>query len=249
VSRVQLKISIAICIINTEYKSIGIEPDKESFMRQKKLLIVTTAALVAASFPLYVAAQAGLSSAASAVKATSQIGQASSQASSQEETARVTQPHTAAPMQDRSILTKPSFYAGLGIAMLNNRGFTGLMPKIMLGYGMFFGHDKNFYSALEIGGGAGTILLSTNNQRYRVSNFVNASFIPGYKVYDDVMLYARLGAQATRYSKLNSTEKGAVYGLGIELTNTEHWDTRLEYNYAIHKNLNQYIVDLIYKFR
>src|SRR5690606_15785642 len=106
----------------------------------------------------------------------------------------------------------------------------------------------NFYSALEIGGGIGTILLSTNNQYYRVSSFVNASIIPGYMIYENVMLYARLGAQSTRYSQLNSTKTGGLYGIGLQLVNSQHWDTRFEYNYANNKNLNQYIMDIIYKF-
>lgn len=208
-------------------------------MIQKKLLLATTAGLVAASFPLF-AAQVSSSSTAAVVNATSK--------------ANVVETPVAGSQQNRPALVissplKSSFYAGLGIAMLNDKGFTGLMPKVMVGYGYFFGKDRKFYSALEIGGGAGTILLSTHNQHFRVSNFVNVSIMPGYMIYDEVMLYARLGAQATRYSKLNSTKNGGVYGIGLEFIYSPRWDMRFDYNYANNRNLNQYGVDFIYKFR
>ena len=214
-------------------------------MIRKKWLLATAAGLVAASVPLF-AAPAVPSSAVSAVKATSQPR-------AEADNTGMDQPPAAGPIQAKSVsplsLRKPSFYAGVGIAMLNDKGFTALMPKVMAGYGIFLGRDKRFYSALEIGGGAGTILLSTHNQKFRVSNFVNASIIPGYMIYDDVMLYARLGAQATHYSKLGTTKNGGVFGIGLELINSQHWDTRFEYNYGNNQNLNQYIVDFIYKFR
>jgi opacity protein-like surface antigen len=68
-------------------------------------------------------------------------------------------------------------------------------------------------------------------------------------IFDGVILYARLGAQETHYSKFNSTKNGAVYGMGLEFNYSPKWDTRVEYNYAVNNNLNQYIVDFIYKFR
>lgn len=218
-------------------------------MIKPKLLLATTISLVSASAPMFAAPAGASSVAAAAVKTTSQ-------ANVQAESAEVTQPPVEGSVQNTSSLVsssplsrKSSLYAGLGIDMLNNRGFTGLIPKAMVGYGIYYGQDKNFYSALEVGGAAGTILLSTNNQQYRVSSFVNASIIPGYMIYDDVMLYARLGVQSTRYSQLNSTKTGGLYGVGIRLVGNQRWDTRFEYNYANNKNLNQYIIDFIYKFR
>jgi opacity protein-like surface antigen len=215
-------------------------------MIQKKLLLATTAGLVVASFPLF-AAQVVSSSTNADVKTTSQANVQAENAGTTVSSAIHSQNKPAL-----AVVSSPrqsSFYAGLGIAMLNDKGFTGLMPKVMLGYGLFYGKDRNFYTALEIGGGAGSILLSGDNQHFRVSNFFNASIIPGYMIYDEVMLYARLGGQATRYSKLNSTKNGGVYGIGLEINNSQNWDTRFEYNYANNKNLNQYIVDVIYKFR
>lgn len=214
-------------------------------MIQKKFLLAA-AGLVAASAPLFAAHTGSSSAAETAVKTTSQ-------ANVQAEGSDTTESPVVGSVQNRPPLASTprnaSIYAGVGMAMLNDKGFTGLMPKLMAGYGVFFKDNRNVYGALEVGAGAGTILLSTNNQKFRVSRFVNVSIIPGYMIYEQVMLYARLGIQATHYSKLNSTKHGGVYGIGLELNNSQHWDTRFEYNYADNKNLNQYIVDLIYKFK
>lgn len=219
-------------------------------MMKKELLLVATASLVAASFPVF--AKGGGGEGGASVHP--EVVRAASDANVQAENAGVTQ--TVAPGSSKNgpavvaySPLKSSFYAGLGIDMLNDKGFTGLMPKIMVGYGFFYGKDKKYYTALEIGAGAGTILLSSNNQQYRVSSLVNASILPGYMIYDEVMLYGRLGAQATRYSNLNSTKCGGLYGIGLDVITSQNWDTRIEYNYANNKNLNQYSADFIYKFR
>ncbi len=139
------------------------------------------------------------------------------------------------------------FYAGFGVSMLNDRGFTGLMPKAYIGYGVYFDKCKSIYGALEVFGGAGSIPLSPN-QLYRVSNLFGVSIIPGFLITDGVILYSRLGYQSVKYTKLKFTKTGAVLGLGLDVYTSEHWDTRFEYNYGFNKDLNQYDFDLIYKF-
>lgn len=216
-------------------------------MIKDKLLLATTIGLVSASASLLAAPS--VSSVASGLKSSSPAVQAENLGANQPSTEGSAQRTT--PLITSPVSRQSAFYAGFGIDMINNKGYTGLMPKALAGYGIYYGQARNFYSALEVGGGAGSIPLSTNNTRYRVSAFANLSILPGYMIYDDVLLYARLGAQSTRYTKLNSTNTGGLYGIGLEsfsILNSQRWHARFEYDYANNKNLNQFIMDIIYKF-
>jgi|GEM_PF-5903248 len=220
-------------------------------MVQRKLLLAIAAVLFAAPGLLFAAHEAA-PAAAAAVKTTSQanVQAEGSESTANTENTEITQASQDVIMKSASApamtRAKSSFYAGLGLALLNNKGFTGLTPKLMVGYGSYLGQASQYYGALEIGGGVGSAKLSSN-YRYRVANFVNASIIPGYMLNDDTLLYGRLGMQSTHYSNLNVTKVGGVFGIGLEAFSAQHWSGRFEYAYAINKNLNLYMVDVIYR--
>jgi opacity protein-like surface antigen len=216
-------------------------------MMQKKLLLAAVALLISPAI-LFAAPVPS----AAAVEATAHEGVSANQPSDTfaDEVPQNTAPtpQTTTAVVNTPKRAKASFYAGLGLTMLNGKGATELMPKLYVGYGTFIGKSKKIYGALEIAGGAGNISLAPNHQ-YRVANLISASFIPGYMINEWTMLYARFGAQSTRYSTLDSSNNGGLYGVGLAIYTSPHWDTRIEYDYANNKNLNQFNIDYIYKFK
>jgi opacity protein-like surface antigen len=148
---------------------------------------------------------------------------------------------------DASKRAYSSLYLGLGVSLLNVRGFTGLMPKAFLGYGTVVGECKDVYLGAEVFGGLGSIPLS-RNQRHRVFSLIGASVQPGIMVRDWALLFARMGVESVRYSQLETTKNGILVGVGLQLYAYEHWDLRVEYDYNFNRNLNQYNVDFVYKF-
>lgn len=213
-------------------------------MMQKKFLLTTVALLIIPTHLLAAVSPrvaAGTRLVAKQNVAASQQPKATTYADSP---AQPTAPALTS-FQDRA---KGSFYAGIGADMLVDRAFMGLSPKLTLGYGLFLGKSRSFYTALEVFGGIPVIPLSPN-QDYRITKYAGIGFIPGYLINNTTMIYLRLGAQVSRYTNFNSTNGSGVAGIGFELYTYKHWDTRIEYSYAPNKSLNQYNIDFIYKFK
>lgn len=140
-----------------------------------------------------------------------------------------------------------SFYIGLGPTILNVQGFTGLIPKLSVGYGTVIDRCKKVYLAGEIFAAGGTLSLS-HNQRYRVNGLLALSAIPGYKLDEWTFIFARVGIESAYYSTHRVVKTGGLFGLGFQSNVQAHWDMRAEYNFMTDRNLNQYSVDVIYKF-
>lgn len=156
----------------------------------------------------------------------------------------ITAPAGATPTQPQP---NASFYIGTGASMLNVQGFTGLIPKLIGGFGFLFGHDKKLYLGTEIFVAAGMVPLS-HNQYKRISALLAASIQPGYKINNWTIVFLRLGAEGARFNKLHSTQIGGLAGVGFQSNVIPHWDMRAEYDYNVPLNLNQYSLDFIYKF-
>lgn len=144
--------------------------------------------------------------------------------------------------------TRPAraVYTGFGFSMQNVKGYTGLMPKVFLGYAALLGECKTSYLAAEVWGGGGSIPLS-RNQHFRVAEFLGASVMPGF-LYNTTILFARMGVQYARYSKKHETRGGAMAGVGFQPNISQRWDVRFEYDFTIKGSLNQFNVDFVYRF-
>lgn len=150
-----------------------------------------------------------------------------------------------APAGNKPAIASP--YLGIGISMLNVRGFTGLMPKIYAGYDTLLGRKNMWFWGIEAFAGLGSWRLSPNS-RFRVTEVFGASVLPGFKYNEWTVIFARLGAESAHFSKLNSTKIGGLVGLGLQTYEFEHWYLRLEYDYNFINNVNQYNLDFLYKF-
>lgn len=175
---------------------------------------------------------------AAALTATAQATQAETAAARAMETPGKKITHKRAPA---------SPYVGFGMVLLNVRGFAGLMPKVFVGYGSLLGRCKIFYLGAEAFAGGGTYPFS-HNQHHRVNGLAGLTILPGYMWTESTLLFARLGAEAAYFSKIRKTRLGPMVGLGFETYASEHWDLRGEYDYNPRKDLNQYSLDLVYKF-
>lgn len=141
---------------------------------------------------------------------------------------------------------KASAYAGIGLTIVNVHGFTGLMPKVTLGYGSLIGRDKTWYMGAEVFTGVWTIPLSPN-QYYRTTNIFGASVLPGYQASEQTLYFARFGVDSAHFDKFDSNV-GGLFGLGVQMAATRNWDVRVEYDFATNKSINLYNLDLIYHF-
>lgn len=210
----------------------------------KALILLAKFGLVAA----YLTGNAAFAIAANPAPSANTRAQA---AATQEQAAPATSKQTV----NQTIVTPPkpkprpkaSAYMGLGATIVNVHGFTGLMPKLSLGYGSFFGSTRSAYLGGEVFTGIWTIPL-TNNQYYRTTNVYGVSVQPGYQTANQVLYFLRLGAENANFRTQGSNNIGALVGLGFQAMATEHWDLRGEYNYGTNKNLNLYSLDAVYHF-
>jgi len=206
----------------------------------KKMVLISALWMVSSSV-LYAQMTSSVASATTTAAST----KSSNAASTGENQAQ----NTSAPNATVSVPSRArsSFYTGVGLSMLNNRGYTGLMPKGFVGYGTILGRSKSLYGGVEIFVGIESLTLSPN-QTYHITGLAGASVLPGYKISDWTLLFTRLGVEFARYARFNTTKLGGLFGLGFESYLSQHWDLRGEYDYDTNKNLNQYNLDLVYKF-
>lgn len=152
------------------------------------------------------------------------------------------QKRTARPRADASM------YVGIGASLPNVRGYTGIMPRLIFGYGSLLGRCKIAYLGIEAFAGAISLPI-THNQENRVSSFIGGSLVPGFMYDETTLIYAKLGLNYAHYNNLNATRGGPMLGVGLQPQMNDHWDIRFEYTFTFNNSLNQYNLDFIYKFK
>jgi opacity protein-like surface antigen len=129
-----------------------------------------------------------------------------------------------------------SFYIGPSL-MLNylsakHSSYHSLSPRLSVGYGGDV--VDNFYLAGEVTASPGGADLQNNytkgtDENTKITHSYGISAIPGLKLSDTAMLYARLGAARSYFTNQNKNVVGGQAGLGIQVSMTPSWDIRGEY--------------------
>ena len=122
-------------------------------------------------------------------------------------------------------------YVGAGLGIQNVRGYNGLIGNVFGGYGATVGQDQTYYLGGEVFANLASVPLS-GKQSNRITYGLGASVIPGVMLNNNTMAYARVGVEASRYGKSNTTNTGGQLGLGLQTRLTQNWDVRGEYVYT-----------------
>lgn len=140
----------------------------------------------------------------------------------------------------------------VGEAAANYRG----MPiTIMGGYGADVGNA--FYLGGEVLFTPSTgELSSSQGNDLKTTYGYGLSFIPGIRVSENVLGYARFGLLQTHYEEQGSNVSGAQFGVGLQASLTQHWDMRGEYNVTSYNNVknisalrsDQFNIGVVYRF-
>jgi opacity protein-like surface antigen len=141
-----------------------------------------------------------------------------------------------------SLPTQAAYFFGPALTYQNigvsgNR-YQALAPRLTLGYGDWY--NDWFYFAGELFGSPRFFQLNNqpeNGQSLRIKYLYGISVVPGVKVNDVVMAYARIGEAISRFDSLNITRRGFVGGLGMETPLTKAWSLRAEFEYIKYNSI------------
>lgn len=130
----------------------------------------------------------------------------------------------------------PTFYLQYNSAAHSN--FIGWHPQIELGY---HAKSEKFYLAGEIFEGPGTINVRENHNGTTVGAKSTQSFgvsiLPGVRVNEQTVAYARLGAANTHFTGPNESRNGGLVGFGLQSYFAEGWDIRGEYVFTAYSSM------------
>ncbi len=118
------------------------------------------------------------------------------------------------------------------------------ISKLFGGYGSVFGANNNIYLGGELN------LDVAHYPSYTGTVYgLGASFIPGFMVTNDTMIYGRIGLEADRSNSSSTSHLGNQLGLGLQTSLAKNWDIRAEYVHTSTFNENSQItLGLVYKF-
>lgn len=169
-----------------------------------------------------------------------------------------------------------------GVASANpTLSATGIVGDLFLGYGQYW--SNYYYLGAEVLGGysnassswsANSAVPTTYTNKFNAYGDWGIAVLPGIKLNNATLLYARLGynwdrlkasesATAPGYAASASTTKwsgGFAYGLGLETLVSGNWSMRTEYSHtnnnsfstsnstSINPSKNQVMVGVVYHF-
>lgn len=134
--------------------------------------------------------------------------------------------------------------------------FRGVPVNVFAGLGGML--NDHFYLAGELTGTVATAEISSNHGLKTTYGY-GASVLPGLKLTDHTMAFARAAVVRTRFSSANTTETGGRVGLGLQTNVMQNFDIRGEYDFTAYGSFNNKIgrvasprsdsfnLDLIYK--
>jgi len=136
-----------------------------------------------------------------------------------------------------------NFYLGPSLFYQHNSAshssFSGLHPRLSLGYGSMMG---DYYLGGEIFAIPFTAVMSNSNSNGAVSakttHGFGISFIPGVMVNDTLLAYLRLGVISSKFSAPNTMKTGGQAGLGLKVPLSTRWDMRAEYIYTAYQSIS-----------
>lgn len=138
-----------------------------------------------------------------------------------------------------------------GVAISSNPAVNaiGFVGGVLAGYGQYVNDYLYLGAEIFINGSDAEENHSVNtyNAKVTANTAWGISFLPGYKLNNDSLLYVRLGynqtqlkvqeSTATLAGSKTNTSSGFNYGLGIETMLYQNWSVRAEYT---HTNYNSF---------
>lgn len=131
--------------------------------------------------------------------------------------------------------------------------FRGVPVKAFLGFGGAINED--FFLAGEATATLGTFEMSNRN-KMKTSYGYALSILPGLMMNDSTVAFARAGFTRIRFTNVNKMSSGALVGLGMQTSFTQHIDIRGEYDYTSFNEIggintprtDEYTLGMVYKF-
>lgn len=164
----------------------------------------------------------------------------------------------------------PYPYVGAGLGITANTAtsdiygsYRGVPLNVLLGFGGLV--YQNFFLGGELTGTLYTADIS-NQGAVKTNYGIGFSLLPGIELCDHTLLFARLGAVRTHFSRVRvpttsttANLTGGQFGVGMQTNITQNIDIRGEYDFVAYGNLNAggysakprsdvFITTLIYKF-
>ena len=137
-----------------------------------------------------------------------------------------------------------TFYLGPSLFYQYNSAshssFSGLHPKLTLGYASLMG---DYLLAGELFAIPFTAQLSSsinhNGISAKTSNGFGISFLPGMRITDSVLGYLRIGVISSEFTSPNTRKTGGQLGIGFATPISNSWDLRLDYIFTAYQSINQ----------
>lgn len=131
--------------------------------------------------------------------------------------------------------------------------YRGIPAKAFLGLGGTINDD--FYLAGEATATLGNFEISNKN-KMKTSYGYALSVLPGLMLNDNTVAFARAGFTRIRFTNVNKMSSGAIVGLGMQTSMTQHVDLRGEYDYSSYSKVggissprtDEYTLAMVYKF-
>ena len=153
--------------------------------------------------------------------------------------------------------TAPYLGASTGVVSntIGNSSFRGMPLTVSGGVGTTV--NQNIYLAGEVFGTVGTATLDNNGtgKSVKTTHGYGLSFIPGVKLSDHTLTYARIGVVKSRFTSVDKTATGGQVGLGVQTSVTQNLDLRGEYEYTKYRSFSSmspksdaFNIGLVYKF-
>jgi opacity protein-like surface antigen len=135
-----------------------------------------------------------------------------------------------------ALYMSPTFFLKANTSGSNND--RELSPRFSLGYGG--NTTQYYYFGGEIFVNPFSALVTNHHQTgptIRNTHSFGISIIPGVRLNESSMLYARIGGIDSHFTYNNNNDVGLQVGLGLLTTVSMNWDIRGEYNYTTYRSM------------
>lgn len=148
----------------------------------------------------------------------------------------------AAALLTTAAAADPITYLGVGAGYQTSPSYGGLLGQFMMGYGNVIGYEpeRRYYTGVELWGGVPSV-PTRGEQNNRILWDIGASFLPGIYLFQDYLLYGRIGIQTINLKKPDAYKTASHLGLGMFFPLNPCLSLRAEYVYFAQGIVNHFL--------